>query len=64
MDIDRTVFYICPKVKKIQDIRENFFAYVHDTFVPYYPKGIADSWAQEDRLGEELLEILDAYMKF
>ncbi len=33
-------------------------------FVPYYPKGIADSWAQEDRLGEELLEILDAYMKF
>lgn len=43
---------------------ENFFAYVHDTFVPYYPKGIADSWAQEDRLGEELLEILDAYMKF
>lgn len=33
-------------------------------FVPYYPKGIVDSWAQEDRLGEELLEILDAYMKF
>lgn len=33
-------------------------------FVPYYPKGIADSWAKEDRLGEELLEILDAYMKF
>ena len=32
MDIDRTVFYICPKVKKIQDIRENFFEYVHDTF--------------------------------
>ena len=64
MDIDRMFFYICPKVKKIQDIRENFFAYVHDTFVPYYPKGIADSWAQEDRLGEELLEILDAYMKF
>ena len=33
-------------------------------FVPYYPKGLADSWAKEDRLGEELLEILDAYMKF
>lgn len=33
-------------------------------FVPYYPKGIADCWAQNDRLGEELLEILDSYMKF
>ena len=42
---------------------ENFFAYVHDTFVPYYPKGIADCWAQKDRLGEELLEILDIYMR-
>ena len=26
------LFYICPKDKKIQDIRENFFAYVNDTF--------------------------------
>lgn len=33
-------------------------------FVPYYPKGIADCWAQKDRLGEELLEISDLYMKF
>ena len=25
-------FYICPKDRKIQDIREHFLAYVHDMF--------------------------------
>ena len=30
-------------------------------FYPYYPKGIADSWARNDPLAERLLEVLDLY---
>ena len=33
-------------------------------FMPYYPWGIADSWEFDDKLGNELLEVLDYYMKF
>ena len=32
-------------------------------FMPYYPKGIADCWDFNDRLGDELLKVLDYYMK-
>ncbi len=33
-------------------------------FMPYYPRGIADSWDQNDNLGDELLRVLNIYKKF
>lgn len=33
-------------------------------FMPFYPRGIADSWDFNDSLGKELLKVLDVYMKF
>ena len=44
-------FYICPKDKKIQDIRENFFAYVHDTLIEKraYAGNSAGKYASEWR---------------
>lgn len=32
-------------------------------FMPYYPKGIADSWDFNDNLGKALLDVLDIYME-
>lgn len=31
-------------------------------YMPYYPRGIADSWDYNDNLGNELLRILDVYV--
>ncbi len=42
------------KMNRIRDMRQ---------FMPYYPRGIADSWEFNDKLGNELLEVLDYYMK-
>lgn len=42
-------------MNQIRDMRQ---------FMPYYPRGIADSWEFDDKLGNELLEVLDYYMKF
>ncbi len=42
------------KMNRIRDMRH---------FMPYYPRGIADSWEFNDELGNELLEVLDYYMK-
>ena len=42
-------------MNRIRDMRQ---------FMPYYPRGIADSWEFDDKLGNELLEVLDYYMKF
>ena len=40
-------------MNRIRDMRQ---------FMPYYPRGIADSWEFDDKLGNELLEVLDYYM--
>ena len=42
------------KMNQIRDVKQ---------FMPYYPKGIADSWAFDDKLGKELLKVLDYYKK-
>ena len=34
-----------------------------DEYMPYYPRGITDSWDFNDNLGNELLKVLDVYMK-
>lgn len=41
-------------MNQIRDMRQ---------FMPYYPRGIADSWNLNDKLGNELLKVLDSYMK-
>ena len=43
------------KMNQIRDMKR---------FMPYYPRGIADSWDSNDNLGNELLKVLDFYMKF
>ena len=42
------------KMNQIRNMRQ---------FMPYYPRGIADSWDFNDKLGNELLKVLDFYMK-
>ena len=42
------------KMNQIRDKRQ---------FMPYYPRGIADCWDFNDNLGNELLKVLDYYMK-
>ncbi len=32
-------------------------------FRPYYPRGIADSWDYDDRLGNELMELAGEYLR-
>ena len=34
-----------------------------DEFLPYYPKGISDSWDFNDKLGKKLMNILDVYRR-
>lgn len=38
---------------------------IRDTkqFMPYYPKGINDCWEYNDKLGQELLAVLDIYIE-
>ncbi|MEE1255314.1 MAG: hypothetical protein UHN47_02190 [Lachnospiraceae bacterium] len=42
------------KMNQVRDMRE---------FMPYYPRGISDSWDFNDKLGKELLKVLDSYIK-
>ena len=42
------------KMNQIRDMEQ---------FMPYYPRGIADDWERNDKLGNELLKVLDCYMK-
>ena len=43
------------KMDQIRDVKR---------FMPYYPRGIEDCWDSNDNLGNELLKVLDFYMKF
>lgn len=55
--LDKQLESIIKELDKMDSIRDA------DVFVPYYPRGIADSWDFQDPLGEKLLNILEIYNK-
>ena len=42
------------KMARIKNINE---------FLPYYPRGISDSWDFNDKLGQKLMRLLDVYRR-